>query len=118
MQNTHRVCLKTGAVCLTEGVRRGEKHLIIHEANATAGAQLLLMSIHISPKTDIFDLDFARGSVPTPYGTVSVAWSLKGSEFNLSVEIPERAVGKTHVTLPNGACYTVDGTKKEYVCLI
>ncbi len=50
-------------------------------------------------------LQFAEGSVPTPKGTVSVAWRIENNEFKLSVNappgIPLRVIlpgGKTEVT--------------------
>lgn len=75
-------------------------------------------SIRIAPQIDGLAIDFACGAVPTPHGKVKVSWKLNGSKFTLCVEAPQGAVGRTQVTMPDGACYTVDESKKEYKCLV
>jgi hypothetical protein len=59
-------------------------------------------SVRIRPVVDCFDLTWAKGTVPTPHGVISVAWEIKDGVFDLDVTLPEGADMDCTVILPNG----------------
>lgn len=52
----------------------------------------------IAIRPELCDLEWAKGSVPTPHGDVVVAWTLGGDKLQLDVTIPDSA--EADVTLP------------------
>ena len=63
-------------------------------------------SVRIKPYVDCYGLDWAKGTVPTPYGCISVAWEKKEGELTLSVTLPENADMACEVILPDGRALT------------
>ena len=56
-------------------------------------------------------LTFARGSVCTPHGLVSVDWQLEGGRFHLVVTKPDQIAAV--VEAPNGVVRTISGNRFE-----
>jgi alpha-L-rhamnosidase len=52
-------------------------------------------------------LQWARGNVPTPRGTIHVAWELSGNTFNLEVSVPRGTTAEAF--LPGGGGVVLDG---------
>ena len=72
-------------------------------------------SVRIRPVVDCFDLTWAKGTVPTPHGVISVAWEIKDGVFDLDVTLPEGADMNCVVELPNRKCYELHETHARYV---
>ena len=52
-------------------------------------------TILIKPET--CDLNWAKGSVPTPHGTIDVSWKVEGGKFTLDVTIPAATIARIEV---------------------
>lgn len=72
-------------------------------------------SVRVCPDTETLGLTWARGTVPTPRGVISVAWQKADGTFTLSVTLPTEQMhtevclpdGSTHVQKEKTATYTV-----------
>ena len=75
-------------------------------------------SVRVKPHVHSFDLCWAKGTVPTPHGTIAVSWEKKDGELTLSVTLPKDADMPCEVILPDG--HTVDQTTAhaQYTCRI
>lgn len=58
--------------------------------------------VRIQPYIDHFGLNWAKGTVPTPYGVISVAWEKKDQTFHLTVTRPAHTDIQVTLMLPNG----------------
>ena len=52
-------------------------------------------TILIKPET--CDLNWAKGSVPTPHGTIDVSWKVEGGKFTLDVTIPAGTAARIEI---------------------
>lgn len=75
-------------------------------------------SVRIKPYVDGFGLDWAKGTVPTPYGVITVAWEKKDGVWTLDVSLPKGAEMDCEVILPNGESHKlIDGADTaQYIC--
>jgi hypothetical protein len=64
-------------------------------------------SVRIKPNVDCYGLEWAKGTVPTPMGVISVAWEKKNGQVELDVSLPEGADMDCNVILPDGQCYVL-----------
>ena len=74
-------------------------------------------SLRIKPEIKSLGLTWAKGSVPTPAGNVSVDWRIEGDEFALSVSLPSDSI-KAEIILPDGKTFASNETKATYTCKI
>jgi alpha-L-rhamnosidase len=73
-------------------------------------------SVRIKPIVDCYELDWAKGTVPTPQGVISVAWEKHDGELTLDIALPEGADMACEVILPDGQVLTQNETAKRYTC--
>ena len=59
-------------------------------------------AVRIQPDVEAFPLSWARGTVPTPRGVISVAWERNAGVFTLTVSLPADGM-HTEVILPDGS---------------
>ena len=57
---------------------------------------------HFKVSPNLGDLKWAKGSVPTPYGEVEVAWKRTTSKLDLTVTVPENTTATVAIPLANG----------------
>ena len=72
-------------------------------------------SVRIKPNVDCFGLDWARGTVPTPYGVITVDWEKEDGHLTLEVTLPKNADMTCEVILPNGDRYMQTDEYTRYV---
>lgn len=75
-------------------------------------------SVRIKPHIDDLGLTWAKGTVPTPYGAISVSWEKQDDTFTLNVELPEGANMPATVELPDGTITKMDASKAQFTCKI
>lgn len=75
-------------------------------------------SVRIKPCTDAYDLDWAKGTVPTPYGIISVAWEKKDGMFTLDITLPENSQMTCEVFLPDGQRIVQNRQNGSYTCAL
>ncbi len=75
-------------------------------------------SVRVKPHVHSFDLCWAKGTVPTPHGTIAVSWEKKDGELTLSVTLPESADMPCEVILPDGQTIRQTDTTAQYTCKI
>lgn len=69
-------------------------------------------TLRIKPAVKDFDIDRAKGSVPTPFGNIEIDWEIKDGRFTLNVALPSDEM-LAEVVLPDGKTITnVIGTAK------
>lgn len=68
--------------------------------------------VTVKPDFNVGNLEFANGSVPTPYGTVDVAWEKKDGKVAFEVKTPANSGIELTVVLPG--CDTVVTTENTY----
>ena len=61
----------------------------------------------------MLNLLWAKGSIPTPYGDVSVNWKRYDNQFEISVSLPSGVSGK--IKLPDGSCQHVATGNKTVI---
>lgn len=74
--------------------------------------------VRIKPYVDGLGLTFAEGTVPTPFGSISVRWEKKDGRLHLTVSLPEGAPMEATVIMPDGKTYTMDTTEAAYTCAL
>ncbi len=62
-------------------------------------------SVRVKPYVDAYPLEWARGTVPTPQGVMTVSWKKEDGLLILEVILPEGAEMPTEVILPDGTTY-------------
>lgn len=75
-------------------------------------------SVRVKPHVHSFDLTWAKGTVPTPYGIISVAWEKKDGELVLDVALPQGCSMPCEVILPDGQVIAQTETASRYTCKI
>ena len=73
-------------------------------------------SVRIKPIVDCYKLDWAKGTVPTPMGIISVAWEKRDGELILDITLPEDADMACEVILPDGQVLAQTEATKQYTC--
>ena len=73
-------------------------------------------SVRIRPHIDAYKLTRAQGTVPTPYGVISVAWKKTEDEWTMDVALPEQAEMICEVILPDGTHLTQRTANAHYSC--
>ena len=73
-------------------------------------------SVRIQPNVSDLKVDFARGTVPTPYGNIAVDWKKDGGIFTMDVSIPSTDIC-AEVILPDGRAEMLTG-KANFECKI
>ena len=73
-------------------------------------------SVRISPNVNCYDLDWAKGTIPTPHGIIAVEWQKQDGQLVLDVTIPENTSMNCEITLPNGMSIVQTETMKQYIC--
>jgi hypothetical protein len=73
-------------------------------------------SVRIKPIVDCYDLDWAKGTVPTPYGVISISWEKKNGKLMLDVSLPQTGEMACEVVLPNGQSYHMNESRKQFSC--
>ena len=73
-------------------------------------------SVRIKPYTDSFDLTWAKGTVPTPQGIISVAWEKKDGRLTLDVALPENSLMSCEVIWPDGRHFEQTTPNGCYSC--
>ncbi len=71
-------------------------------------------SVRIKPNVDCYGLDWAKGTVPTPMGVISVAWEKKDGQVTLDITLPDGADMDCQVILPNGQTTSLTETVGHY----
>ena len=75
-------------------------------------------SVRIKPYTNAYNLDWAKGTVPTPKGLIAVSWEKKDGELTLNVRLPENAEMSCEVVMPDGQCCMQTDTSCRYTCAL
>ena len=75
-------------------------------------------SVRVKPHVHSFDLTWAKGTVPTPHGIISVAWEKKDGELVLDVALPQGCSMPCEVILPDGQVIAQTETASRYTCKI
>lgn len=73
-------------------------------------------SVRIKPIVDCYDLDWAKGTVPTPYGCISVSWEKMDQKVILDITLPENGEVDCEVLLPDGRRMIQTEKAMQYVC--
>ena len=75
-------------------------------------------SVRVKPCINAYDLSWAKGTVPTPYGAVTVSWEKKDAELLLEVTLPDGADMTCEVVLPDGQCLIQNQKTGSYACVL
>ena len=75
-------------------------------------------SVRIKPFVDSFELDWAKGTVPTPYGEIAVAWEKKDGRLTLDVSLPAGADMACRVVLPDGTEADMTEATRRFTCAV
>lgn len=74
-------------------------------------------TLRVKPLAKIFGLEFAKGTVPTPYGSVAVEWKIENGEFKLSLDLPSSEM-RAEVVLPDGSVISDVTGSTSFECKI
>ena len=88
----------------------------LYEFSANVLGVKIGLSDEIVIKPEIGNLTYAKGSVPTRFGTVNVAWELCGNKFRMDIEVPETI--SSRVTLPDGNTHMMSSAKEGFECTV
>lgn len=72
-------------------------------------------TVRIQPAVKNFEMDWARGSVHTPYGCVDVSWEKKDGILSLEVDLPEGDIC-AEVVMPDGQTTQTVSKKSIFEC--
>ena len=73
-------------------------------------------SVRIKPCVNAYDLLWAKGTVPTPDGIISVAWEKQDGTLTLDVTLPENCTAPCEVMLPDGTACAQTTSEARYTC--
>jgi hypothetical protein len=73
-------------------------------------------SVRIQPRVHAYDLTWAKGTIPTPHGIITVAWEKTDGKLTLEVTLPAHSALACEVVLPDGTICTQTQTKASYSC--
>ena len=71
-------------------------------------------AVSIRPNAKDLDITWARGTVATPKGIISVEWCIEGDKFSMSANIPEGI--EAEVILPDGNTVNNVGGTQKFQC--
>ena len=74
-------------------------------------------TVRIKPMIENFDMDSAKGTVPTPYGVIDVAWEKKDGSFAMEITLPSNEI-VAEVVLPDGKTVADVKGKAKFECEI
>ena len=74
-------------------------------------------TVRIKPMIENFDMDSAKGTVPTPYGIIDVSWEKKDGKFALDISLPSDEI-IAEVVLPDGKTVANVKGKAKFECEI
>ena len=74
--------------------------------------------VRIKPYINDLNLTWAKGTVPTPAGVISVSWVKDDGKWTIDISLPEGADMDVTVELPDGQSVKMDGDKATYTCRI
>ena len=72
-------------------------------------------TLRVKPMIGDFDADWARGSVPTPFGNVEVSWEKKDGSFTVNLSLPSDEM-TADVILPDGTAVTDVKMNARFKC--
>ncbi len=75
-------------------------------------------SVRIKPYIHGLGLTHAEGTVPTPVGSISVAWRIENGTFTLHVMLPEDVDMPATIILPDGSSAELHAGTATYSCSI
>ena len=75
-------------------------------------------SVRIKPCIHAYDLDWAKGTVPTPHGIITVSWEKKDGELMLNVTLPDGADMTCEIILPDGQRIAQREKHDSYTCAL
>ncbi len=73
-------------------------------------------SVQIKPLVDAYPLTWAKGTIPTPVGQISVSWEKQDGNLVLDVALPAGETMPTEVILPDGNVHTLISGSAHYTC--
>ena len=73
-------------------------------------------SVRIKPYVDGLGLTWAKGTIPTPQGIITVAWEKQGDELTVNVTLPENSDMSVTLELPDGRSKTLDIATLRMTC--
>ncbi|MBE6652370.1 MAG: hypothetical protein E7610_03005 [Ruminococcaceae bacterium] len=73
-------------------------------------------SVRVRPVVNCYDLDWAKGTIPTPKGIIAVEWKKKDGQLVLDVTIPAGTDMSCEVVLPDGQTFAQTELNKQYTC--
>lgn len=72
--------------------------------------------VTIKPCVDVLDLETASGTVPTPFGLISVSWKKQDGRLLLDVSIPDSAQMEVTVIMPDGMSVIMNSPSVSLAC--
>ncbi len=75
-------------------------------------------TVEVKPYVDVYSLDWARGTVPTPVGSISVAWEKADGNLTLDVTLPAGETMPATIILPNGTTHILTEGSARYTCAL
>lgn len=73
-------------------------------------------SVRIKPYVTDLGLTWAKGTVPTPYGVIAVAWEKQDGRLSVKITLPEGSPMKATLVMPDGNTRILTETVTEAVC--
>ncbi len=73
-------------------------------------------TVRIKPFVHAYPLTFAKGTVPTPVGTIAVAWEKREGKLVLDVTLPAGETMPAEIVLPDGTTHTLTEGSATYTC--
>lgn len=73
-------------------------------------------SVRIKPIVDCYDIEWAKGTIPTPKGIISVSWAKKDGYLTLDISLPENCDMNCEVILPDGQAFCMEENTRQFVC--
>ena len=75
-------------------------------------------SVRIKPYVNAYDLTWAKGTVPTPVGSISVAWQKVDGQLTLHVSLPDGVTMPAEIVLPDGSTDRMESGSRDYICAL
>ena len=72
--------------------------------------------VTIKPCVDVLDLTAASGTVPTPFGLISVDWQKQDGRLMLNVSVPKDVPMEVNVVMPDGMSVTMNSPSVSLAC--
>lgn len=75
-------------------------------------------SVRIRPYIADLGLTWAKGTVPTPFGIISLSWRIDGDLFTIRVDLPDNAHMDAVIEMPNGDIINITEAETLATCQI